>query len=296
MKKLLSITLLVVFFHSAAWADEIIVTQPLNLGTVSPNFSASGTITIPANGPVASSNLQIISIGAPANLSFNSTLLIGLLVTLSFANQPAVLTCPGSPDITISNFTVNPPSLLLSLGTFYLKAGAKVTIPVNARGLYTGMVTLQAYNLLVLYATVNIPIQIRVLKALSISSNADLNFGTINMLPSGSGTVRLDPLTGTRSLLSGGGISLPPSYSSVGQFMVSGEANTPVSLTIPSTVTLSNAGGAVISMTPRYSTSTGTGTLDITGALAINIGGDIVLSAGQSIGVYNGSYGVAVIY
>lgn len=130
----------------------------------------------------------------------------------------------------------------------------------------------------------------RIIQPISIDKTANMNFGEI--LPSSAaGTVVL----GTSGSLnaSGGALVFDSSNAQAAAFLVSGEGNEAYTLTLPTSITLSDGEN---SMTVSSFTSDATQVLNSGGQENLHVGASLGVGANQSAGEYAGSFIVSVDY
>ncbi|SFD78748.1 protein of unknown function [Chitinophaga sp. CF118] len=118
---------------------------------------------------------------------------------------------------------------------------------------------------------------------ISITKTADMNFGNVAVQSTTAGTVVLAP---DNSRTKTGGVTLPATTGTISAaiFTVSGEGSYTYTITLPSSVTITNAGN---NMTVNTFTSTpsGTGTLS-SGTQTLKVGATLNVAAGQAAGTY----------
>ncbi len=126
-----------------------------------------------------------------------------------------------------------------------------------------------------------------IISPISISKNADLNFGNLSVDATG-GTVILDP-TATASRASGGagGVSFPATTGpvSAAAFAVSGQADFTFSVNILN-ASINITSGANVMIVDNFTTSAGAGVLSNLGTQTIYVGADLTVGGGQAPGVY----------
>ncbi len=137
-----------------------------------------------------------------------------------------------------------------------------------------------------------------VYRALAISNTSDLAFGRVSAPTSGTGTVTLMPATGAVTVTGNGVKALSAPSSTAAAFTISGEGGQSVSVSVPSTFTMSGPTGGFTVTT--NSTISGaqvlSGMLGSGGSLPLNVGGSFNLSAATPAGNYSGSFAVTVQY
>jgi hypothetical protein len=132
-----------------------------------------------------------------------------------------------------------------------------------------------------------------IVSALSISNNIGLQFGQI--VPSiVIGTVTIST-AGVRSSLGGVtlGNGLVPAASS---FAVTGAPSNTYAITLPTSITLTAAAGAPMTVDTFVSAPTVAGTLDVTGAQTLLVGATLHVGVSQVANPYSGTFNVTVAY
>ncbi len=132
----------------------------------------------------------------------------------------------------------------------------------------------------------------RIITAIAITKNTDLNFGDV--VPGTSiGTVVVTP-AGARS--STGGASLGNgSAVTAATFSVTGQGSETYAVTLPASITI-NGGGSSMTVDTFASTPNGTGTLSAGGSDTLSVGATLNVGASQAVGTYTGSFSVTVAY
>lgn len=151
-------------------------------------------------------------------------------------------------------------------------------------------------------ASVSGTAQVTVLRALSITANRTLRFGTLIRPASGSGTAVIDT-AGTGGLTLGGGVaSVASSTHGNADFSVVGEGAQSVTISVDSTFTMNGTSGATLTVTTTGLT-TGTGTQSLGGSLGsgsptvdVVVGGSITIPSSQQTGAYTGTFNVTASY
>lgn len=130
-----------------------------------------------------------------------------------------------------------------------------------------------------------------VLNTLTLSATGALNFGQIAANNGGSVTVKSDStVTSSGSLISTG--TRAPAA-----FTVTGSPNANVVLSLPTSATLTRAGGTeTMSIGGFNSNPAGAFQLGSTGSANFAISGTLTVAANQASGVYNGTFSVSVEY
>lgn len=125
-----------------------------------------------------------------------------------------------------------------------------------------------------------------IVSPISITKNADMNFGNISVGAVG-GTVTLLPnAAGQRNASPGSSISFPAVTGTVSaaEFQVTGQANYTYDITLPAPLQIVN--GLDFMDVQSFTSSVPTGTLDGTGNETIYVGADLVVAANQAPGTY----------
>lgn len=137
-----------------------------------------------------------------------------------------------------------------------------------------------------------------VVRALSITKTADLDFGRLVAPSSGSGLVSLDQATGQVSVTGIGAGALPTPSPSVARFAVSGEGGQSITVSVPSSLTLTGPGGSIqVNTSANVSGAQAlSGAAGSAGALAVRVGGSYSINAATQKGTYSGSFMVMVQY
>lgn len=296
----LGILCCVVVNANAATLD---VRQNLSFGTLIP-VANSGSVLISAAGAITTGgSVTVASSGTSyyqGKVRFTPTLLD--VFTIRAADSSIVLnnTTSGGGNVTIDNFTVNPSSLNISvLAAVDINIGGRMTFSSSSKaGTYTGSVRIEVSGLLSGTTSVNLPITLTFWNSLKMNETTPLFFGVLD-INSGASLVRLNAQTGQRSVITGVGnvVLVASPASSAGRFKISGQPNVPVSVSLPSSISLTgNKGGTLtVNNFTGYPSSTQL-TLDASGDANLNVGADLNVGASQLSGTYSGTYSVTVNY
>jgi len=151
-----------------------------------------------------------------------------------------------------------------------------------------------------------VPATIKVRRALRMTKNSDLRFGSLVKRATGSGTVIISQTTdntrtvgGTAPPLevpAGGG---PDSPYGRAKFTITGEPATTYAISYSPTgnVTMTNQSGAGTLSITMAKTATGNQTMGVGGELILGVGGTITVNSGTVVrGLYSGSFTVTVTY
>lgn len=137
----------------------------------------------------------------------------------------------------------------------------------------------------------------KVIRPISIAKTSNLQFGSVTRPSVGSGSISLSP-AGVASVTGSNVIRYPSPAATVAAFTVTGEGGQAVTVSVPSTVTLSGSTGSVIATT----SSTGggaqvlSGSAGAAGTVQVRVGGTVPLSGSTAIGTFTGTLAVTVQY
>ncbi len=122
---------------------------------------------------------------------------------------------------------------------------------------------------------------------ITITKTADMNFGNVAVQTATGGTVVMTPAA-VRSATSG--VTLPGTSGTVSaaSFTVNGQSGYTYAITLPSSVTLTDAASHSMTVDNFTSTPTATGTLT-GGTETLNVGATLNVTAAQTAGVYTSS-------
>jgi len=143
-----------------------------------------------------------------------------------------------------------------------------------------------------------------IIRPILVTANQGLQFGVIVRPSAGSGTVTLTN-AGALSVTGTGAIALPSSSAHAAMFTVSGEGGQTFSLTIDSTVTLTNAapsGGTLAVSTTNDAGCTAACALGgivgqtTSATLSFHVGGTFPTSSATHTGSYSGTLNTVVSY
>lgn len=144
--------------------------------------------------------------------------------------------------------------------------------------------------------------QVTVFRALSITANRTLRFGTLIRPSSGSGTAVIDT-AGAGGLTVGGGVAtVASSAHGNADFSVVGEGAQSVTISVDASFTMNGPSGATLTVTTTGQT-TGTGSQTLGGSLGsaspsvdVVVGGSITIPSSQQTGAYSGTFNVTASY
>ena len=137
----------------------------------------------------------------------------------------------------------------------------------------------------------------RVIRPINISKTADLQFGRVTRPTSGTGSLTLTP-DGAASATGTNVIRFPSPTPTAADFTVTGEGGQAVTVSVPSTVTLSGTAGSVVATTSATGSGSQvlSGSTGSAGSLQVRVGGSIPLSDSTPMGTLTGTLAVTVQY
>lgn len=140
----------------------------------------------------------------------------------------------------------------------------------------------------------NASVSVTLVTPISISKTTDMNFGNVAVSASLAGTVVL-PTSGPRTTGGAGGVTLPANTGTVSAaaFTVSGQGNYTYTITLPSSVTITD-GTHNMTVNAFTSNPATTGTLSAGGSQTLLVGATLNVTAGQAAGTYTNATGVSV--
>lgn len=151
-----------------------------------------------------------------------------------------------------------------------------------------------------------IPATITVRRALRMTKNSDLRFGSLVKRASGSGNVVISSTADNTRTVSGTAPPLevpagggPDSSFGRAKFTITGEPSTTYAISYSPTgnVTMTNQSGSGSFSVTMAKTATGNQTMGATGELVLGVGGTITVNSGTVVrGYYSGSFTVTVTY
>lgn len=276
----------------------------LSFGTLVP-VSAAGSATIALNSSINTFGTATIAPTGTAyyagQLSYKGSGLnwFSQSVTMTFLNSSVTLSNGKGGTVVVNNFTVTP-NLQVSLANPEITAYVGGTLnftSASTPGNYTGSVQIRSYSLLGGFDTVTLPIIATLWRPLTITQSKQLNFGAINV-STGNAVVNMSAQNGNRTVVSGGaGITLISSLpGNPAEFAITGQPNTSVNVTLPSSTVLTGPGAAMtVNNFSRRPGGSSTNT-NSNGNLTLTVGADLIINANQSAGVYNGTYTISINY
>ena len=133
-----------------------------------------------------------------------------------------------------------------------------------------------------------------VIRSIAVSKTSDLTFGAIEKPISGSGSVSIDAVTGSRTLVNAVGRDTPlPTRAT---FNITGEGGQAFSVTVPATFTLNGPQPLTATTSSSNAAPTLSGTLGSQGSFVFGVGASVPLTSTTSSGDYTGSFTVTVNY
>lgn len=284
-----------------AHADTLSIIQNLNFGTWVPSAS-SGSVGVSTSGTTTTSGVTAAPSGTSATqgiLRYTGTGLGALLNIITLAPQSSTVTLTGGTGgvVTVGNFV---PQTGLGVNllnpSVNIPMGGTMSFTGTPSGTFSGSVQVIGTGALSGTATATLPISVTFWRVLAVNQVARLNFGTIEKR-GGAATVRVAAQTGIRSIVSGAsGINLVASPTpTAGQFSVTGQPSSNVTVTLPSFIMISGSDGGTMTVNnfTKFPTST---ILNASGNLALNVGADLGIASNQKAGTYTGTYQVTVNY
>jgi len=140
--------------------------------------------------------------------------------------------------------------------------------------------------------------RVRAFRAVAVTSASDLNFGRIQRPTSGANTVTLNASTGARTLSgAGNAFAYPTPAPTRGGFTVTGEGGQQVSISVPTSITLSGPADLTVSLTDTApATRNLSGDLGATGSYSFTVGGSFAIDPSTPVGAYSAVLTVTVDY
>lgn len=132
-----------------------------------------------------------------------------------------------------------------------------------------------------------------VYRALSMSSSSNLEFGRFVRPATGSGAIAMTATTGALSVGAGIGLSTP--VRSRAAFTVTGEGDQTIAVTVPTTITLTDAALHTLTITTS-NTAQGVQQLSTGGSLTFYVGGSFPISSTTPTGAYTATFTVTAAY
>lgn len=137
----------------------------------------------------------------------------------------------------------------------------------------------------------------KVIRPVNIAKTQDLQFGSVTRPSSGSGSLTLTP-GGVASVTGSNVRRFPSPAATPAQFTVSGEGGQAVTVSVPTTMTLSGSSGSVTAT--LSATGNGaqvlSGSTGSAGTVQVNVGGTVPLTGSSALGTLTGTLTVTVQY
>jgi hypothetical protein len=136
-----------------------------------------------------------------------------------------------------------------------------------------------------------------VIRPVNIAKTQNLQFGSVTRPSSGSGSLTLTP-GGVASVTGSNVRRFPSPAATPAQFTVSGEGGQAVTVSVPTTMTLSGSSGSVTAT--LSATGNGaqvlSGSTGSAGTVQVNVGGTVPLTGSSALGTLTGTLTVTVQY
>jgi hypothetical protein len=136
-----------------------------------------------------------------------------------------------------------------------------------------------------------------IIRPITISKTADLQFGRVVLPSSGSATVTI--ANTADSISTGTAVALSGITTSRGKFTISGESAQAINITV-GTLSMSGPSASTLAVTLSPDQVSGAAlsgaTIGSAGSLTLNVGGSFALPSTQTTGVYTGTFTVNVGY
>lgn len=134
------------------------------------------------------------------------------------------------------------------------------------------------------------------LRSLAVAKTSDMNFGRIQIPQAGASTVTLSAASGAVSV-TGDAIAYATPAPSAAAFTVSGEGGQQVSISVPSTLSLSGPGTLTVNLASTATPApTLSGALGGGGTYGFSVGGAFTLTPATPTGAYAGTITVTIDY
>ncbi len=265
--------------------------------------ATSGNAVVALNGNITRTGLTAAPSGTlhyagQVNFTGSGLSAVADVVNMTFLNSSVTLSDVTGGTVTVNNFTITP-NLQISIAnpTAVAAVGGTMTFTsASTPGNYTGSVQIRGNSLLGGTATVTLPITLTLWRTLGVTQTRALHFGALEVT-GGNSVVVMSP-GGARHIASGtSGVRLVASVPGTSaMFTVTGNPNTPVTITLPASATLSGPGAAMTVNNFARTPAAPTPNLDASGNLTFNVGASLAVNASQATGTYNGTYTVTVNY
>lgn len=285
-------------------AASLSATKNLSFGTLAP-VSASGSITIGLDSSINTNGTATV---APTGTAYYAGQLLYTgseltpfpkPVTMTVLNSSVNLTNSTGGIVVVNNFTVTPNLYVSNYSQTETANIGGIANFSNAStpGNYTGSVQVRAETWFSAPQTVSLPITLTLWRPLTVSQTKQLDFGSINV-STGNAVVRMSSQNGSRTIVSGAsGITLiTSSPGEPAEFLIKGQSNTSVFITVSSSTTLTGPGAPMT--VNNFNRRPGTSALNLNsnGEATLKIGADLKINANQAAGRYNGTYTITINY
>ena len=138
---------------------------------------------------------------------------------------------------------------------------------------------------------------VTLVRPITITKNADLEFGRVVKPTAGTGTVSMSNAADTTTAGSGA-VALAGITTSRAKFTIDGEGAQVVNITVPATFAITNGTDNItVTTTQNLGTSTTlSGALGAAGSASLNVGGSFNVPSAISTGLFTGTLNVSVAY
>ena len=248
------------------------------------------TVTCPNVGACDSKQVDVTvsAIGSPRNRARS-------LTNFTVSSGTAAVAPAGATGTNPITFKLEP---IGKNGSKFFYLGMDFPIAGDNSGLSTGAAT-SGFMVNATAASVNISAmgqaRATVFRPITIARTSNLEFGTITRPLSGSASVILEAASGNRTLTGGIGAMSP---AKVASYLVTGEGGQTFSVSVPPTFQMTQAGGSITVTTNNNAAGTQvlSGALGSVGTFPFSVGGSFPLTSTTPLGVYTGTFVVAVQY
>ena len=137
-----------------------------------------------------------------------------------------------------------------------------------------------------------------VFRTLTISNGSNLSFGRVSRPRSGAGTASLTAGASTVAVTGDGVAAIPSPAPTSATLVATGEGGQALSISVPSTFTMSNGSNLLTVTTDAINSGaqTLTGTVGSAGTKTVTVGGSFPLTTTTALGAYSGSFVVTFQY
>lgn len=138
---------------------------------------------------------------------------------------------------------------------------------------------------------------VTLLRPITITKTADLEFGRVVKPSSGTGTVSMTNASDATTAGSGA-VAISGITTSRAKFTIDGEGGQGVSVTVPATFPITNGTDSItVTTTQNLGTSTTlSNALGAAGSASLNVGGSFSVPSANTTGLYTGTLNVSVAY